>query len=83
MESERNKRRFKEWPYSKKVFLPHAGEKREAPEAGEIFMQKDLLETLTKMVEAEQEALEKKKDEKRRSWRHTIAFIKVILQRNL
>src|SRR5690606_32340958 len=35
---ERNKERIKEWPYSKEVFLPHAGEKREAPEAGEIFV---------------------------------------------
>lgn len=57
---ERGKARIKEWPYSKKVFLPHTGEKREAPEAGEIFVQKDLLQTLTKMVEAEQEALKKK-----------------------
>lgn len=58
---ERSKARIKEWPYSKAVFLPHAGEKREAPEAGEIFVQKDLLETLTKMVEAEQQALKKGK----------------------
>lgn len=56
---ERGKQRIKEWPYSKKVFLPHTGEKREAPEAGEIFVQKDLLETLTKLVEAEQQALKK------------------------
>jgi gamma-glutamyltranspeptidase/glutathione hydrolase len=51
---------LKEWPYSAKVFLPHAGQSREAPEAGEIFVQKDLLATLTKMVEAEQNALKKK-----------------------
>ncbi len=57
---ERNKKMLKEWPYSAKVFLPHAGETREAPEAGEIFMQKDLLETLTKMVEAEQNGLKNK-----------------------
>lgn len=61
---ERNKAMIKEWPYSKKVFLSHAGEKREAPEAGEIFVQKDLLATLTKMVEAEQEALRQKKTRK-------------------
>ncbi|MEQ1676843.1 MAG: gamma-glutamyltransferase, partial [Chitinophagaceae bacterium] len=61
---ERGKARIKEWPYSKKVFLPHAGEKREAPEAGEIFVQKDLLATLTKMIEAEREALKKKKSRK-------------------
>ncbi|HEY0057697.1 MAG TPA: gamma-glutamyltransferase, partial [Flavisolibacter sp.] len=56
---ERGKDRIKEWPYSKKVFLTHAGEKREAPEAGEIFVQKDLLATLTKMVAAETAALKK------------------------
>jgi gamma-glutamyltranspeptidase / glutathione hydrolase len=61
---ERGKQRIKEWPYSKKVFLPHAGEKREAPEAGEIFVQKDLLETLTKLVDAEQQALKKGKNRK-------------------
>jgi gamma-glutamyltranspeptidase/glutathione hydrolase len=61
---ERGKGRIKEWPYSKAVFLPHLGEKREAPEAGEIFIQKDLLETLGKMVEAEQDALKKKKTRK-------------------
>lgn len=61
---ESNKDRIKQWPYSKKVFLPHAGEKREAPEAGEIFVQKDLLATLTKMVEAEQQALKQKKTRK-------------------
>lgn len=54
---ERGKERIKEWPYSKSVFLPHLGEKREAPEAGEIFVQKDLLITLQKMVDAEQKAL--------------------------
>jgi gamma-glutamyltranspeptidase/glutathione hydrolase len=61
---ERGKKMMKEWPYSKLVFLPHSGEKREAPEAGEIFVQKDLLETLTKLVDTEQEALKKKKTRK-------------------
>lgn len=61
---ERSKARIKEWPYSKAVFLPHAGEKREAPEAGEIFVQQDLLQTLTRMVEAEQQALKKGKSRK-------------------
>ncbi len=58
---EKGKTMIKEWPYSAKVFLPHGGEPREAPEAGEIFVQKDLLQTLTKMVQAEQEALKNKK----------------------
>lgn len=69
---ERYKPMIREWPYSRKVFLPHtkanAGQsggtsqgaavsQREAPEAGEIFVQKDLLETLRKLVEAERHAL--------------------------
>lgn len=61
---ERGKERIKQWPYSKKVFLPHLGETREAPAAGEVFVQKDLLETLKKLVEAEQQALKKGKDRK-------------------
>lgn len=61
---ERQKTMLKEWPYSVKVFLPHAGEPREAPSAGEIFVQKDLLATLTKLVETEQTALKKKKSRK-------------------
>jgi gamma-glutamyltranspeptidase/glutathione hydrolase len=59
-----NKERIKQWPYSKAVFLPHIGQQREAPEAGEIFRQSDLLETLKKMVEAEQQALKKGKSRK-------------------
>ncbi|HKG67398.1 MAG TPA: gamma-glutamyltransferase [Segetibacter sp.] len=61
---ERGKEMIKQWPYSAKVFLPHGGEKREAPEPGEIFVQKNLLETLTKMVQSEQDALKKKKTRK-------------------
>ena len=61
---ERQKALIKQWPYSKKVFLTHSGEKREAPEAGEIFVQKDLLNTLTKMVEAERNALKQGKSRK-------------------
>ena len=54
---ERGKAQIKKWPYSKKVFLPHLDEKREAPNAGEVFIQKDLLETLKKLVATEQESL--------------------------
>ena len=61
---ERGKDMIKEWPYSKKVFLPHLGEKREAPAAGEIFVQKDLLQTLTKLVDSEKAALKKGKSRK-------------------
>ena len=61
---ERQKKYIKEWPYSKAVFLTHPGQEKEAPEAGEIFRQKDLYETLAKMVEAEQQALKKGKSRK-------------------
>jgi gamma-glutamyltranspeptidase / glutathione hydrolase len=61
---ERGKDQIKQWPYSKKVFLPHLGQKREAPDAGEVFVQKDLLETLKKLVDTEQQALKKGKNRK-------------------
>jgi gamma-glutamyltranspeptidase/glutathione hydrolase len=61
---ERGKERIKEWPYSKKVLLPHLGEEREAPHPGEIFRQPDLLDTLEKLVEAEQKALDEGKSRK-------------------
>jgi gamma-glutamyltranspeptidase/glutathione hydrolase len=54
---ERDKEKIKQWPFSKKVFLPHLGESREAPRPGEIFRQPELLETLRRLVEAEQKAL--------------------------
>lgn len=61
---EKGKDKIKAWPYSKKVFLTHPGEKREAPEAGEIFVQEDLYETLAKLVEAERTALKQGKSRK-------------------
>lgn len=61
---ERGKKYINQWPYSKAVFMTHPGASREAPEPGEIFVQKDLLQTLQKMVAAEQEALAKKKSRK-------------------
>ena len=58
---ERRRETLAEWPYSKAVLLPHLdGENpgtRAAPEAGEIFRQADLLDTLEKLVEAEAKAL--------------------------
>jgi gamma-glutamyltranspeptidase / glutathione hydrolase len=61
---EREKERIKAWPYSKKVFLTHLGETREAPVAGEIFVQTDLLKTLQKLVDTETLALKKGKSRK-------------------
>ena len=53
---ERGKERIKQWKYSRAVFLPHLGQAREAPEPGEVFVQKDLAATLRKLVAAEREA---------------------------
>ncbi len=54
---ERHKDKLEQWPYSRQVMLPHAGEAREAPRGGEIFRQPDLAATLRKLVEAEKQAL--------------------------
>jgi gamma-glutamyltranspeptidase/glutathione hydrolase len=56
---EREKEVLKPWPYSRAVMLIHPGEEREAPRAGELFRQPDLAATLEKLVEAEQEALDR------------------------
>jgi gamma-glutamyltranspeptidase/glutathione hydrolase len=61
---ERSKAEIKKWKYSREVFLPHAGASREAPEAGEIFSQKDLAATLRRLVEAEADALKSGKSRK-------------------
>ncbi|MCB0551451.1 MAG: gamma-glutamyltransferase, partial [Phaeodactylibacter sp.] len=54
---ESNKDRIKEWPYSKKLFLPHLGQEHEAPNVGEVFRQPNLLNTLRKLADSEKEAL--------------------------
>lgn len=54
---ERGKEQLRKWPDSRRTFLVHEGEAREAPEAGEIFRQADLALTLRKLVEAEARAL--------------------------
>jgi gamma-glutamyltranspeptidase/glutathione hydrolase len=61
---EREKDQIKQWKYSRAVFLPHAGQPREAPEPGEMFAQKDLAATLRKLVEAERSALKAGKSRK-------------------
>lgn len=49
---------IKQWPYSKKVFLPHLGNKDgEGPKPGELFVQADLKMTLEKLIAAESAAL--------------------------
>jgi gamma-glutamyltranspeptidase/glutathione hydrolase len=61
---ERQKAEIKKWKYSPAVLLTHPGEKREAPEAGEIFVQKDLAVTLRKLVATETAALKAGKSRK-------------------
>ena len=61
---ERDKDRIKEWKYSREIYLTHPGEEREAPAAGEVFRQPDLAATLTKLVEAERQALRSGKNRK-------------------
>ena len=56
---EANKEIIRRWPESRRVFLVHEGEQREAPHAGEIFRQPDLKATLEKLVSAEAQALER------------------------
>ena len=59
---ERQKDVIKQWPSSTKVFLPHLGEAREAPRAGELFRQPELARTLEKLIATEREALAAGKD---------------------
>ena len=54
---ERNKSWIKQWKYSPQIMLTHQGGAREAPEPGEIFVQKDLAATWRKLVETEQQSL--------------------------
>ncbi len=61
---EGSKEHIKKWEPSAKVFLTNAGEEFEAPNPGEIFVQTDLYNTLSKLVEAEQNALKKGKSRK-------------------
>jgi gamma-glutamyltranspeptidase/glutathione hydrolase len=61
---ERQKARIKQWKYSRAVFLTHPGQSREAPEPGEVFVQKDLAATLRKLVAAERAARRQGKSRK-------------------
>ena len=58
---ERQKGEIRKWKYAREVMLPHAGQAREAPEPGEIFVQRDLAMTLRKLVDAEATALKQGK----------------------
>jgi len=64
---EKDKGQIKEWPYAKAVMLPHLGAIHEGPSAGEVFRQTDLLNTLQKLVQAEQDALAREGAERKPS----------------
>jgi len=61
---EQYKEAIKEWPYSSKVYLTNLGEDREAPHAGEIFVQEDLKNMLLMLVESERSSLAQGKSRK-------------------
>lgn len=61
---ERQKSWIKQWKYAPAIMLPHLGSEREAPEPGEIFVQKDLAATFRKLVATEQAALKAGKTRK-------------------
>jgi len=54
---EGQKKWIKQWKYAPAIMLTHQGQAREAPEPGEIFVQKDLAATFRKLVDAERQAL--------------------------
>jgi gamma-glutamyltranspeptidase/glutathione hydrolase len=61
---EGSKDEIKKWPASAKLFLTNKGESFEAPHTGEIFVQTDLYNMLSKLIEAEQQAIKKGKNRK-------------------
>jgi len=80
---ERNKDEIKQWKYSRAVFLPHAGQAREAPEPGEVFVQRDLAATLRKLVGAERRALAAGKSRKQAIYAAYDRFYKGDIAREL
>ena len=57
----RQKKRLGEWPFSKAILLPLDGN---PPEMGSLFLQKDLADTLKRLVEAERAARKAGRDRK-------------------
>lgn len=80
---EREKAEIKKWKYSRAVFLPHVGQEREAPAAGEMFVQRDLAVTLRKLVEAERMALRAGKSRKQAIYQAYDRFYKGDIAREL
>jgi gamma-glutamyltranspeptidase/glutathione hydrolase len=80
---DRQKERLRQWKVSRETMLPHTGQAREAPEAGEMFAQKDLATTLRKLVAAERQALEQGKNRKEAIYAAYERFYKGDIARDL
>jgi gamma-glutamyltranspeptidase/glutathione hydrolase len=61
---EHDKDWIKKWKYSPSIMLTHQGQAKEAPEPGEVFVQKDLASTWRKLVDAERTARKQGKTRK-------------------
>src|SRR2546423_2642307 len=74
---------IKKWKYSPQIMLTHPGQSREAPEPGEVFVQKDLATTWRKLVDAEQQALKSGKTRKQAIYAAYDRFYKGDIAREL
>ena len=74
---------IKKWKYSPAIMLTHPGAAREAPEPGEVFVQKDLAATWRKLVDAEQQALRAGKTRKQAIYAAYDRFYKGDIAREL
>jgi gamma-glutamyltranspeptidase/glutathione hydrolase len=74
---------IKKWKYAPTIMLTHQGGTREAPEPGEIFVQKDLAVTWRKLVEAESQALRAGKTRKQAIYAAYDRFYKGDIAREL
>lgn len=74
---------IKKWKYSPAIMLTHLGSTREAPEPGEIFVQKDLAATWRKLVETEQQSLRAGKTRKQAIYAAYDRFYKGDIAREL
>ena len=80
---ERSKGEIKKWKYSPAIMLSHPGSEHEAPEPGELFVQKDLAATWRKLVDAEQQALKQGKTRKQAIYAAYDRFYKGDIAREL
>ncbi len=74
---------IKQWKQSPQIMLTHLGQTREAPEPGEIFVQKDLAATWRKLVDTEQQALKSGKTRKQAIYAAYDRFYKGDIAREL